>query len=138
MRQETSFEQALSTMESALNNVQAVTKPFPHFVIPDLFDAETASAVLNWLEQDVPWAVESHNFYVLHGCTGLTQRTSGSPAAVVGAPETLQCMRKHLERIFGVTLNSSHFDLAAHRMLPGHRIGIHTDTPTNGTETHQI
>ena len=138
MRQETSFEQALSTMESALNNVQAVTKPFPHFVIPDLFDTDTASAVLNWLEQDVPWAVESRNFYEFQGCTGLTQLASGSPAAVVGAPETLQCMRKHLERIFGVTLNSSHFDLIAHRMLPGHRVGIHTDKPENGTETHRL
>ena len=138
MRQETSFAQALSTMESALNNVQAVTKPFPHFVIPDLFDTDTASAVFNWLEQDVPWAVESKNFYVFDGCSGLTQRASGSPAAVIGAPETLQCMRKHLERIFGVTLNSSHFDLLAHRMLPGHRVGIHTDTPADGTETHRL
>lgn len=138
MRQETSFEQALSTMESALNNVQAVTKPFPHFVIRDLFDTETASAVLNWLEQDVPWAVESRSFYVFDGCSGLIQHASGSPAAVLGAPETLQCMRKHLERIFGVTLNSSHFDLLAHRMLPGHRVGVHTDTPADGTETHRL
>ena len=138
MRQETSLEQALSTMESALSNVQAVAKPFPHFAIPDLFDAYTASAVLDWLEQEVPWAVESRNFYVHHGCTGLTRRASGSPAAVIGAPETLQCMRKHLERIFGITLSSSHFDLAAHRMLPGHRIGIHTDTPAYGTETHRL
>ena len=138
MRQETSFEQALSTMESALNNVQAVPKPFPHFAIPDLFDADTASAVLNWLEQDVPWTVESRKFYVQDVCTGVTQRASGSPAAVVGAPETLQCMRKHLERIFGVTLNTSHFDLVAHRMLPGHRIGIHTDTPGYETETHRL
>ena len=139
MRQETSFEQALSTMESALNKVQAVTRPFPHFVIPDLFDTDTASAVLNWLEQDVPWTVESRKFYMQHVCTGLlTQPASGSPAAVVGAPQTLQCMRKHLERIFGVALNSSHFDLVAHRMLPGHRIGVHTDRPASGTETHRF
>lgn len=26
----------------------------------------------------------------------------------------------------------------AHRMLPGHRIGIHTDTPNHGTETHRF
>lgn len=49
-------------MESALSNVQLVPKPFPHFAIPDLFDAETATAVLTWLEKDVAWAIESRSF----------------------------------------------------------------------------
>jgi hypothetical protein len=138
MRLETSLVKALTTMESALSNVQLVSEPFPHFVIPDLFDPETAKAVLNWLDKDVSWALESRSFYSLHGSSGLTERVGETPAAVIGAPETLQCMRRHLERIFGITLSSTHYDLAAHRMLPGHRIGIHTDTPLHGTETHRL
>jgi hypothetical protein len=47
-------------------------------------------------------------------------------------------MRRHLERVFGITLSSIHHEILAHRMLPGHRIGIHTDTPTSGTETHRL
>lgn len=138
MRPETSLDKTLATMESALSNVQLVSVPFPHFAIPDLFDAETATSVLTWLDKDVAWALESRTFYVHHGCTGLTELVAGSPAAVIGSPETLQCMRRHLERIFGITLSSTHYDLAAHRMLPGHRIGIHTDTPLHGTETHRL
>ena len=88
--------------------------------------------MLIWLDNDVSWAVESRRFYVLHGCcSGLTERVGETPAAVIGAPETLQCMRRHLERIFGITL-------LAHRMLPSHRIGMHTDTPRHGTETHRL
>ena len=132
------MDQALATIEAALSNVQLVSEPFPHFAIPDLFDAEIAKAVLIWLEQDAQWAVESRKFYVHHGCTSIAERVSGTPAEIIGAPETLQCMRRHLERIFGVTLSNSHFELAAHRMLPGHRIGIHTDTPGYGTETHRL
>jgi len=138
MRLETSLVKALTTMESALSNVQLVSKPFPHFAIPDLFDPETAKAVLIWLDNDVSWDVESRNFYLFHGCSGLTERVGETPAAVIGAPETLECMRRHLERIFGITLSSTHYDLLAHRMLPGHRIGIHTDTPRAGTETHRL
>jgi hypothetical protein len=135
---ETSLVKALTTMESAFSNVQLVSKPFPHFAIPDVFDPETATAVLTWLDKDVSWAVESRRFYVLHGCSKLTERVGETPAAVIGAPETLQCMRQHLERIFGITLSRTHYNLQAHRMLPGHRIGIHTDTPRYGSETHRL
>lgn len=138
MRMETSFVKALTTMESAFSNVQLVSKPFPHFAIPDLFDPETAKAVLTWLDNDVSWAVESRRFYVLHGCTQLTERVGETPAAVIGAPETLRCMHQHLQRIFGITLSRTRYDLLAHRMLPGHRIGIHTDTPRYGSETHRL
>lgn len=138
MRLETSLVKALTTMESALSNVQLVSKPFPHFAIPDLFDPETAKAILTWLDNDVSWAVESRRFYVLHGCSELTERVGETPAAVISAPETLQCMRRHLERIFGITLSSTRYDLQAHRMVPGHRIGIHTDTPRYGSETHRF
>lgn len=138
MHLELSLEQALITMDSTLSNVHLVSKPYPHFAIPDLFDADTAAAVLTWLEEDVLWSVESRSFYVHHGCTGLIERASGGPAGVIVAPETLHCMCNHLERIFGVTLSRSQFDLSAHRMLPGHRIGLHTDTPANGTETHRF
>jgi 2OG-Fe(II) oxygenase superfamily len=138
MQIETSLVKALTTMESALSNVQLVSKPFPHFAIPDVFDPETAKAILTWLDNDVSWAVESRRFYVLHGCSELTESVGETPAAVIGAPETLQCMRRHLERIFGITLSSTRYDLQAHRMLPGHRIGIHTDTPRYGSETHRF
>jgi hypothetical protein len=137
MRPETSLAKALTTMESALSNAQLVSKPFPHFTLPDLLDPETAKAVLSWLDNDVSWDVESRSFYVFHGAS-LTERVGETPAAVIGAPETLQCMRRHLERIFGITLSSIHHEILAHRMLPGHRIGIHTDTPTSGTETHRL
>lgn len=138
MQPETSLVKALTTMESAFSNVQLVSKPFPHFAIPDVFDPETAKAILSWLDNDVSWSVESRRFYVLHGCSGLTERVCETPAAVIDAPETLQCMRRHLERIFGITLSSTRYDLQAHRMLPGHRIGIHTDTPRYGSETHRL
>jgi hypothetical protein len=137
MRLEISREQALATMDLTLSNVDLVSTPYPHFTIPDLFDTETASAMLTWLEEDVSWSVETHSLYVFHKGLGLMERASG-PAAVLLAPETLHCMCKHLERVFGTTLSRSQFNLSAHRMLPGHRIGIHTDIPSDGTETHRF
>ncbi|MET0646173.1 MAG: cyclophane-containing peptide 2OG-Fe(II) oxygenase YhhC [Pyrinomonadaceae bacterium] len=134
----TSADKALNTIDSAFGGARLVATPFPHFALPDLFDGGTAAAVLDWLERDAPWAVESRGFYIHHGCTKLTERVAGGSAAVIAAPETLECIRRHLERLFGTTLSSSRFDLAAHRMLPGHRIGVHTDSPGHGTETHRL
>jgi hypothetical protein len=134
----TSLDQSLAAIEAALADVRLTTTPFPHFVLPNLFDDATAESVLHWLEDDAPWAIESRGFYLHHGCSNLAPLVAGSPAAVVAAPETFRLMRQHLERIFGVALSGDHFEVAAHRMLPGHRIRVHTDSPNHGTETHRF
>lgn len=132
------LDESLATLGAALDGARLMTDPFPHFVLPNLFDDATAGNILRWLEEEAPWAVESRAFYLHHGCANLAALTAGGPAAAVAAPETLRLMRQHLARVFGVGLRADRSEVNAHRMLPGHRIGLHNDSPVRGTETHRL
>lgn len=138
MLSQPSLDKVLDTMASAFDEAELVSQPFPHFVLPGLLDSETAEAILQWLDKDAPWTIESRRFYVQHGCNKVAESIAQSPAAVIAEPEIFQLIRKHLERIFGIPLSSNRFHIAAHRLLPGHRIGVHNDNPTHGTETHRF
>lgn len=132
------LDAALRTIDAALLKAQVSRSPFPHFVVPALFDNATATALLQWMETDAPWAVESLGFYIQHGCHDLSELLAGHPASVVGAPDVFQLIQKHLERLFGMELQPGRFELGAHRLLEGHRIGAHTDDPRGGTENYRL
>ena len=134
----TSLDQTLNVIDSNLSEARMVLEPFPHSLLSGLLDKTTAEAMLDWLENDAPWKIESRRFYLQHGCDRVNERVADSPAAILGTPETFQTIRKHLERIFNINLDNNRFELAAHRLLPGHRIGIHNDNPIHGTETHRF
>lgn len=135
MKRATEF--ALAAVDSALRSAQSIPKPFPHFSLPVVFDSETADAILDFLEKETPWELESQTFYTHYGCATIVEHFCGKPAAVAGLPETITLIRRHLERIFNKSL-TDRFNLVAHKMLPGHKIGIHNDHPSGGTETHRF
>jgi hypothetical protein len=130
-------ESGLASLESALRGTESVPEPFPHFSLRAVFDHETAQAILSCLEQDTPWDLESHSFYVHYGCATIVEHLSKNPSTLAASPEAITLIRKHLERIFHKSLTDK-FNLVAHRMLPGHKIGVHNDHPAGGTETHRF
>lgn len=138
MQLRASLDRLLFTIDSALSDAQLARTPFPHFTIPKLFDDVTAGAMLDWLEQEAPWAVETSKFYTQHGCDDIVQRVVGTKVEAIGTPEVFHLISSHLERIFGTALSRNRFRLGAHRMVQSHRIGIHTDNPSGGTETHRL
>lgn len=131
-------DQVFAAMDRALSAAELTSDPFPHFLLPDFLDPETASNVLDWLEQSAPWTLQTSNFYIQHGSGKLADCVSGTKAAAVASPIALQIIRKNLERVFGTRLCPDRGGVIAHRLLPGHRIGVHNDCPAHGTETHRF
>jgi hypothetical protein len=131
-------ENLFAVIDSALSNAELVRQPFPHFALTNVLDDGTADAILMWLELDATWTLESQSFYIQHGCARMADRLNGTPAAAVASPMIFDIIRPHLERVFRTSLSRNRFDLVAHRLLPGHRIGIHNDCPSYGTETHRF
>jgi hypothetical protein len=63
---------------------------------------------------------------------------SGSPASIVCCSDVVTAIREYLAGIFRVEFDKAKLNICAHRLLPGHRIGIHNDSPVGGTETHRF
>ena len=123
---------------SAFRNAEVSRTPFPHCVVPRLFDDETALSVLAWFQATSSWALEGTSFYVQHAAYDLAHSMSTSAAGVVCSPEVIAAIREFLEDVFAVEFDRTKLNICAHRLLPGHRIGIHNDSPAGGTETHRL
>jgi hypothetical protein len=128
----------VGTVNQHLDKVNLVTYPFPHFTLDSVFDDDLAEHLLIWLEHDAPWKCQSRDFYLQHGCSGLDELLKGTPAHAAVSPEMIETIRKQCERIFGAPLLAGHVQVSAHRMVAGHRIGVHNDQPTGGTDTHRL
>jgi hypothetical protein len=132
------LHEALDHLDSALCNGQLFRNPFPHSRFCGLFDEISTSAILNWLERDAPWKFVKEDFYTRRHCAGLITHLRETAAKIAVAPDTLQMLRQHMGRLFGVRFNAERVEVLAQQMLPGHRIGIHNDAPRENSETHRL
>jgi hypothetical protein len=132
------LQDVVDVVDRRFSRCELSCSPFPHVTLDQVFDDALAEDVLCWLERDAPWACESRDFYLQHGCAGLDERLQGTPAYAVASRPMIDVIRGHCERLFGTPLDSERCDVYAHRMLPGHRIGVHNDCPSEGTETHRL
>lgn len=91
-----------------------------------------------WLRKRRPWKSTDGGFYRsdewgVSGGAELPEEGPGDAPAPIWRCWAERCAA----RLFGEPL-VLHEPIALHRLLPGHGVGIHTDQPLPGEETHRI
>lgn len=120
-----------------LEVVDRVDFPYPHLVTNNLFSAEDASAMLEWLESEAKWWQQHRDFYTHDTCDNLHD----CPLLLKDGPLS-KSVRREFARVlserFELDLDDTETTLGAHRMHPGHGVGIHNDDPVLGTESLRL
>lgn len=110
--------------------------PFPHLLISDLVAPHRAEALLGWLESGARWRFQQTSFYQQYSCSNIADLADGDEGFLGAA--FLASQRRSLERTFDVELDPHRIYACAHRLIRGTGIGIHTDRPGEGRETHRL
>lgn len=126
-----------SQMLSVLETAAVDDFPYPHLIVPQMLAQGDAEAMLDWLETGATWWEQHRDFYTHYTCDNMMD----CPLLADGRPISCE-MRKRLAELlgrrFGLELEGSNVTLGAHRMHPGHGVGIHTDDPSLGTESLRL
>src|SRR5262249_43766275 len=98
--------------------------PFRYATFAQCLSPATAEEVLRWFETAAPWNHVETDFYEQHefSCWDAT----GPEAAFLTSDRLVSDLRDELAAVFGCQLRPD-ATVVAHRLLPGHRIGIHND-----------
>ena len=124
-------------IKASFRNVHFSAVPFPHATTDHVLDDETAILLLDWLQQKAPWGLESSSFYIQHGCS-LDRGVDADVVGLICSRDITELLTARMGSVFGTIFNSAKTSVSAHRLIPGHRIGMHTDCPRDGTETHRL
>jgi 2OG-Fe(II) oxygenase superfamily len=127
----------LSTDWSALSRLAWRRRPYPHAVGEQLFVPELVDAWLRTLETVSMWRPQDGGFYA---ADAIAITPSDAPDAMMREmlqPAGLRMLEDAASTLFETTLRL-HGPVIAHRMQPGQGVGIHSDKPAEGEETHRI
>lgn len=102
-------------------------KPFSHFIIPDCLELTFGLSLLEWFETEAPWWQNNKVFYESFGIDFFDINMHiPTEFKILKSDDLLKIIKKHLEKTFNTNLSET-FHLSAHKLIPGYRIGIHTD-----------
>lgn len=137
-QKDTDIHGCLAAIDKRLQAIPSATGyPFPHLLVTELLDDDSADSALAWLQGNAAWSLEAQGFYIQHSSVLASSERPNEGLAILSAA-FLQRLREHMERLFQVKLRRDRIEVYAHRMVPGHRIGIHTDCPVKGSESHRF
>jgi hypothetical protein len=108
--------------------------PFRYATFEQCLPAPASELILRWLETTAPWNHVQADFYEQHEFS--CWEGTDPAAAMLRNEELLSGLRRELTALFGRELRPD-ATVVAHRLTPGHRIGIHNDHLENG-ETHRF
>jgi hypothetical protein len=108
--------------------------PFRYATFKQCLPEAACEQILSWLETDAPWNHVRTDFYEQHEFS--CWDSEDPAAAILRSHELLSGLRGGLTALFGRELKPE-ATIVAHRLTPGHRIGIHNDHRENG-ETHRF
>jgi Rps23 Pro-64 3,4-dihydroxylase Tpa1-like proline 4-hydroxylase len=117
-----------------LDSLRLEATPFRHAVTASAIEAEFAGKLLDWLEKSAPWEHVRTDFYEqFEFCLWDVTHPLANELINVA---TIGYLRSVFEDIFGCRF-MSHVNVVAHKLIKGHRIGIHNDHLA-GEETHRL
>lgn len=108
--------------------------PFRYATFDRCLSSATAERVLRWLETTAPWNHVATDFYEQHEFS--CWEATGPEASYLTSDGVIGGLREDLVTVFGRKLRRD-ATVVAHRLVPGHRIGIHNDYLEDG-ETHRF
>jgi hypothetical protein len=108
--------------------------PFRHATFEQCVPVSASEAILRWLETTAPWNHVQTDFYEQHEFS--CWESTDPAAAILTSDGLVSGLRRELTDLFGRELRPD-ATVVAHRLIPGHRIGIHNDHLEDG-ETHRF
>jgi hypothetical protein len=127
------IEHMMSTVERAT----LLDHPYVHFHAPELMPSEDARELTNWLRERATWWEQKRDFYTHDSCDNLDDCPLVEGDGVL-SQRARAALARTLSLRLGIDLDPKHVSLCAHRMQPGHGIGVHTDDPKLGTEAVRL
>jgi Rps23 Pro-64 3,4-dihydroxylase Tpa1-like proline 4-hydroxylase len=118
-----------------LDGIASTNEPFPHFTIFDVFQETYAEEILKWFEQTDRWYLTETNFYTQYEFS-LLDGDLGVEVAYLLKASTVDLVRILMKERFALT-NLDLIGLTAHKLLDGHRMGIHNDS-IGKKESHRL
>jgi hypothetical protein len=124
--------------ETTHSNIGQVSDiPYRHILCEKVFEPKKAKTLLGWLETDAKWRYEDHSFYQQYACRNVTDCTGRNGEPLLN-DSNINSLMENVERVFKVAIRRDQYHVAVHKLLPGQGIGVHTDRPDEGSETHRF
>jgi hypothetical protein len=108
--------------------------PFKYATFEQCLAALVAEPILRWFETTAPWNHVETDFYEQHEFS--CWDAMGPEAKYLTSERLIDALRDEMTAVFGHQLQPD-VTVVAHRLVPGHRIGIHNDHLIGG-ETHRF
>lgn len=113
------------------------TEPFRYVLGMRPFPREVAEAAHKWLDGHAPWRRHVHYFFDQFEYNLIDAKLPPLLHEGLVSARTLRGLRERMEALFSVRL-ADVFSVTAHRLVPGQGIGVHTDRPLLGYESHRM
>ena len=127
-------EASVSRLGFDLSRRTVYDSPFRYAEFDICLPQSSADPILRWFETTAPWNHVQTDFYEQHEFSCWDE--SCAAAAFLTNDQLISRLRHDLEAIFRHSLRPEP-TVVAHRLVPGHRIGIHNDFLEDG-ETHRF
>jgi len=116
--------------------VELFDAPFSFLVGDSPFDTQSAQAIHDWLEHIDKWKLNEGEFYSSFECN-LLNLEAPQDCKHLFSPSAHDAFSIQASSVFGTPVVLSTV-LAAHRMTFNQGVGIHSDSPRPGEETHRM
>lgn len=110
--------------------------PFWYAQAEQALRPEHAAGLLGWLDNMIDWKVNDGGFYTAQE-TALAVESCPPSLRDLFSDDGLAELAASTSALFGVDVEL-HGPIVAHRMTPGNGVGIHSDRPYPGEETHRL
>ncbi|CAN5892364.1 hypothetical protein BH11BAC7_BH11BAC7_21740 [soil metagenome] len=109
--------------------------PFPHFYSPSALLNGFEKKVFKWFEETNEWYLIETDFYEQYEFNFLSAKLPHDLECLIGE-KIITTIKSKLKDKFNVS-SLNLVGITAHKLINGHRIGIHNDF-INGDETHRL
>ena len=112
------------------------SEPFWYAQAEQVLEPEQAAGLLGWLEAIANWKVNDGGFYTAEE-TALEVENCPASLTDVFSRDGLSRLAVSAAALFGVGVEL-HGPIVVHKMTHGNGVGIHSDHPYPGEETHRL
>lgn len=117
-----------------LSTGRLLESPFRYATFRHCLEQPHAEDIMRWFEGEAPWRHAETDFYEQYEFS--CWNSAHPVAAALTGDQLLGGLRDDMSALFGVNFRPD-TSVVAHRLMPGHRIGIHNDYLV-GEETHRF
>ncbi|KQS27067.1 cyclophane-containing peptide 2OG-Fe(II) oxygenase YhhC [Dyadobacter sp. Leaf189] len=118
-------------------NIASFNKPYPHLTVDGILSEDLTRKIVHWFDTKAEWQPHTSSFFNQFDCMNLSMGRLDGLDGLFSRP-TVTYFRKLIEKHMEVDLSETRISYCAHKFTQGLGVGIHTDSPHDGTETHRL